>query len=85
MNKATADVISLALGQDEPNIAALVEIVREQAALYGAVSPILYDVAMAIVANEPMALEVATHKLRATWRGIAVEYNIDSKIYLDNH
>lgn len=84
MNKQTADAISEALGQDEPNIPMLVKVVREQAARYGTVSPILYGVAMAIVADSFMALPIATHKLRAIWRGIAVEYNVDSKIYLDN-
>lgn len=74
--------LTQALGQEHPDIARVVAIVRAQLEQSQQVTLMLAGVRDGMALNSPARIERAVHEVRATHRGIAVKWNSDSRAWL---
>lgn len=80
MNAVQLAILTEACRLDEPDVEAIVALVREQAKK-GFVDPFLQDVAMAILAEGDILL--AVHEFRSFFRGTSWANNQLSKAYVE--
>lgn len=82
MTSEQADKLTTAMDQENIDMMAIEEVVKDQILTQGDCSPILQEVKTAVASGHPMLKRKAMHNLRTVWRPCQMRYVEASKEWL---